>query len=161
MFFYLIYNSTLIKKELDNELKLIKILLYGGITYIVLHATLFIGGKNAILYSLKGYFWLFFILDCITLLLTLHFKHKFDISKVIFFIKNITKKENKIKNNIKPSKNVSFNPIPIYIPNKKINKINTTKPKKIIYESESDYSDSESEIDTDIDIDSFKRSLKM
>ena len=46
MFFYLIQNSTLIKKESDDNTKLTKILLYGGISYITIHATLFIGEKK-------------------------------------------------------------------------------------------------------------------
>ena len=69
MFFYLIQHSTLIEKELDDNTKIIKIFLYGGISYIVLHATLFIGGENALLYSLKHYFWLFFMLDITTIFL--------------------------------------------------------------------------------------------
>ena len=60
MFFYLIQHSTIIEKELDLNTKITKIFLYGGISYIILHATLFIGGKEALLYSLKSYFWLFF-----------------------------------------------------------------------------------------------------
>ena len=67
MFFYLLQHSTLIEKELDKNTKITKIFLYGGISYIVLHATLFIGGTDALLYSLKKYFWLFLILDIITI----------------------------------------------------------------------------------------------
>ena len=69
MFFYLLQHSTLIEKELDKNIKITKIFLYGGISYIVLHATLFIGGEDALLYSLKKYFWLFFILDIVTIIL--------------------------------------------------------------------------------------------
>ena len=59
MFFYLLYNSTLIEKELDEYNRSIKVLIYGSIAYIILHAVLFIGGEEALLYSLKIYFWLF------------------------------------------------------------------------------------------------------
>ena len=75
MFFYLLNNSTIIQ-ELDEFNKSIKILIYGGIAYIVVHAVLFIGGKDSVLYSLKLYFWLFFILDVIVIFLILKNKHK-------------------------------------------------------------------------------------
>ena len=70
MFFYLLQNSTLIEQELDKNTKMIKIFLYGGISYIILHATLFIGGKDALLYNLKTYFWLFLLLDIIIIVMT-------------------------------------------------------------------------------------------
>ena len=61
MFFYLIYNSTLIEKELDEKNKVVKVLIYGAISYIILHGTLFLGGKQSFLYGLKLYFWMFVI----------------------------------------------------------------------------------------------------
>ena len=70
MFFYLFLNSSILDNELDEHTKNIKVVLYGGISYIILHATLFIGGKDALLYNLKQYFWLFLILDCSILLLS-------------------------------------------------------------------------------------------
>ena len=63
MFFYLLKNSTIIDINLSDSTRNTKIIIYGCICYIVLHATLFIGGKDALLYSLKPYFWLFLILD--------------------------------------------------------------------------------------------------
>jgi hypothetical protein len=63
MFFYLLKNSTIIDINLSDSERNTKIIIYGCICYIVLHATLFIGGKDALLYSLKPYFWLFLILD--------------------------------------------------------------------------------------------------
>ena len=70
MFFYLIQNSTLLKKDLDENTRVTKIFLYGGTSYIVLHATLFMGGDDSLLNSLKKYFWMFFILDLVTVFLT-------------------------------------------------------------------------------------------
>ena len=75
MFFYLLYNSTLIEKELDEYNRSIKVLIYGCITYIILHAILFIGGEEALLYSLKIYFWLFLLLDGIVLFLMFNKKN--------------------------------------------------------------------------------------
>ena len=142
MFFYLIQHSTLIEKELDQKSKIIKVFLYGGIAYIVLHATLFIGGKDALLYSLKNYFWLFFILDITTLFLInnndinlddllSHFKNKRSSKPII-------KSQNQLKKTVKrPSKKVNFEE-PIY------------------YSSES-----ETDIGSDVDFDEFKRTLNL
>ena len=63
MFFYLLYNSTILEKEIDEYNRSIKVLIYGSIAYIILHAVLFVGGEEALLYSLKVYFWLFLMLD--------------------------------------------------------------------------------------------------
>ena len=63
MFFYLLNNSTIIDINLSFQERQIKILIYGSVCYIILHATLFIGGEEALLYSLKPYFWLFLVLD--------------------------------------------------------------------------------------------------
>ena len=63
MFFYLLKNSTIIEPELDDNTRNTKILIYGTVAYIILHATLFIGGEEALLNCLKPYFWLFVILD--------------------------------------------------------------------------------------------------
>lgn len=62
MFFYLLSNSTLIKEE-DENTKNIKILVYGAIAYITLHATLFIGGEDCLFSGLKPYFWMLLLLD--------------------------------------------------------------------------------------------------
>ena len=63
MFFYLLKNSTIIEPELEENNRNTKILIYGTVAYIVLHATLFIGGEEALLNCLKPYFWLFVFLD--------------------------------------------------------------------------------------------------
>ena len=68
MFFYLLSNSTLIKEE-DENTKNIKILVYGAIAYIVLHATLFIGGEDCLFSGLKPYFWMLLLLDIAVLYL--------------------------------------------------------------------------------------------
>jgi hypothetical protein len=140
MFFYLIQSSTLIEPELDKNTKMIKIFLYGGISYIILHATLFIGGEEALLYSLKNYFWLFLLLDITTIFLI----NNKDINIGIlnnFLKKNIVKKGHK-----KGNKKV--------IP-KKIEK-------KVHFAEENEYSsDSDSDIGTDVDFEEFKQSLTL
>ena len=142
MFFYLIQNSTLIEKELDKNTMMIKIFLYGGISYIVLHATLFIGGKDALLYSLKNYFWLFFILDICTIALINN--KEIDLNLIVkkLFTKVVTKKPS-LKNN-----------------NKK--KFEKKVEKKVHFAEENEYtSDSDSDIGTDIDFEEFKQSLSL
>ena len=37
MFFYLLYNSTILEKEIDEYNRSIKVLIYGSIAYIILH----------------------------------------------------------------------------------------------------------------------------
>ena len=170
MFFYLIFNSTIIKHNLELKSKIIKTLLYGGIAYIIIHATLFIGGENALLYNFKTYFWLFFILDCIVLNMVLHSKYNIRIDRII----------KKIIPFITPGKSNNINPeISRVLNNVTENKPKNSQPKKVHFnqnpqtvklyndfdsesdsESESD-SDAESEMNTDLDIDfkQFKNSL--
>jgi hypothetical protein len=174
MFFYLIYNSTVIKKDIDIKTKFIKIFLYGGITYIILHATLFIGGKDALLYSLKNYFWLFFILDCMTILFTIQSQYNMNFKELIELCNKKLTGLNNTNTNTKQSIMLNKKKINKFIPKSKIKKVHfndnvSTKsydPNNNITnseESESDYSDSDSdsEIGTDIDIDieGFKKTL--
>jgi hypothetical protein len=62
MFFYLLYYSNLIS---NDENKLIKLLIYSIVLYIILHLIV-----NGIFYRftfLGYYFWIIFILDCLSL----------------------------------------------------------------------------------------------
>jgi hypothetical protein len=148
MFFYLIQNSTLIEKELDKNTKITKIFLYGGISYIILHATLFIGGRDALLYSLKGYFWLFFILDIVMIIITNN--KDIDFNNIIILLKNKLLTSSPKKNKSNPS----LPPINNYKPLK--------ETKKVTFVEESEYtSDSDSDIGTDIDFEEFKHSLNL
>ena len=67
MFFYLLHNSHFLDYELDKKTKFIKLLIYGSLAHMVLHGCLFIGGRDALLYSLRSYFWIFFTIDCISI----------------------------------------------------------------------------------------------
>ena len=153
MFFYLLYNSTLIEKELDEYNRSIKVLIYGSIAYIVLHAVLFIGGEDALLYSLKVYFWLFLVLDGIVLFLMFNRDNKDkNIFEVLFPKKKKVQKEIVYQNqNLDNS-----NPSPII-------KKNNLRPqrKKVKFDIQQQYesSDSDSDIGTDIDLASFRESL--
>jgi hypothetical protein len=156
MFFYLIQNSTLIEKELDKNTKITKIFLYGGISYIILHATLFIGGKDALLNSLKGYFWLFFILDIIMIIITNN--KDIDLNNIILLIKNklLTNNPKKQTNQTKSFESIIKKPSNNYRPSIE------NKKKTVKFVEEQEYtSDSDSDIGTDIDFEEFKLSLNL
>ena len=67
MFFYLLYNSSFIKKDSDKN-KNVNTLIYGSIVYIVLHALIFANSnlKNTIL----RYFWIILSVDIISIFLS-------------------------------------------------------------------------------------------
>ena len=152
MFFYLLYNSTILEKEIDEYNRSIKVLIYGSIAYIILHAVLFVGGEDALLYSLKIYFWLFLLLDF--LVLGLMFNRKNGNNKNVFeLIFNRNKKQNTVNN--EPVNQVNVNQEQ-KLPKKSSLKRKTVRFKN--YESDSD-SESDSDIGTDIDLTAFKESL--
>ena len=71
MFFYLLFNSSLIQKMKSSERdKNIRVLILGVVAYTLLHAVMFIGGAESLMYNLRGYFWILLALDIITNLLT-------------------------------------------------------------------------------------------
>lgn len=149
MFFYLIQNSTLLKKELDENTRVTKIFLYGGTSYIVLHATLFMGGDDSLLNSLKKYFWMFFFLDLLTMFLTNN--SDININDIVKrYVKKLTSKKPKIKSSLKPSNNLQ--------------KFEKKVEKKVHFsdDNENEYSsDSDSDIGTDIDFEEFRQSLSL
>ena len=152
MFFYLLYNSTLIEKELDEYNRSIKVLIYGSIAYIVLHAVLFIGGEEALLHSLKIYFWLFLILDGIVLFLMFNKSKNKNIFDII--LKKKSKKELNNKQIVNNS-NMKFN-------TNMSNSLNNSNKRTVKFnldQYESSGSDSDSDIGTDVDLASFRQSL--
>ena len=57
MFFYLILNSTFIKKmKAPESEKNIRTLIFGVISYTLLHAVINVGGEESLLYNFKNYF---------------------------------------------------------------------------------------------------------
>ena len=69
MFFYLLHNSTLIKKQNGID-KHISTMIYGSLIYILLHALLYASMDNKFFVSLRKYFWIIFVLDCISVSFT-------------------------------------------------------------------------------------------
>lgn len=184
MFFYLLKNSTIIEQELDANTRHTTILIYGTVAYIVLHATLFIGGDDALLNCLKPYFWLFVILDISinTINSDIDFtkilnKHKVDnvnrkrekstsvtqqINNVFdSFLKSGEIDGNKRLNN-KKIKGIIKNPNNDIVQEKQLGnphvKRKSLQSKRVQFADE-EYSSSDSDIGTDIDIESFKESL--
>ena len=175
MFFYLLKNSTIIDINLSENERNTKIIIYGCICYIVLHATLFIGGTEALLYSLKPYFWLFLILD-LTVNYINHTKKEFGsnnsyktaFKSVNYVFDSFLKKKdidgnnrrntkNDVQNNIDNYNSVSSTGGNMMIPNQKkknVKRVRFQEP----YSNENS-SSSDSDIGTDIDLDSFKESL--
>lgn len=60
MYFYLLNNSSLIKEK--NEMKIVKLFMYGVVSYLLTHLIFFTGG-NKIFNSIKTYFWIIFLVD--------------------------------------------------------------------------------------------------
>ena len=161
MFFYLLYNSTILEKEIDEYNRSIKVLIYGSIAYIILHAVLFIGGEEALLYSLKVYFWLFLALDFIVL--GLMFNRRNENSNIFEMVFNRNKKNNLDNLNLQNNANLNSQTQNNHsnINSDKIKRKSSLKRKTVRfkdYESDSD-SDSDSDIGTDIDLTAFKESL--
>ena len=111
MLFYLLHNSTLIKKQNGLD-KHISTMIYGSLIYILLHALLYASMDNKFFVSLRKYFWIIFVLDCISVSFTyivnengkVLFDQKLNFPEPTAKLPNIpTNIPNKIKNNDKVS----------------------------------------------------------
>ena len=86
MIYYLLYNSSLFEDQ-EEDGKKMSILMYGSISYVVIHA--FINfTQNDILLKLKPYFWLIWILDIIITVYNIFLKKKKINVTEIFDLKN-------------------------------------------------------------------------
>ena len=101
MFYYLIYNSTIIKKD-NSKNKNVTTLIYGTIIYIVIHA--FIYMNKTVKDNLLRYFWLILSVDIVSMFMTTEItsdiqKHNFmeNINLVDEKEKIVKKKKRKIK----------------------------------------------------------------
>ena len=159
MFFYLLKNSTIIDINLSDSTRNTKIIIYGCICYIVLHATLFIGGKDALLYSLKPYFWLFLILD----LSVNYINHNGKELNTKNSYKSALKSMNCVFDSFLKKKDIDGNNRSnglsngLALPNQKkknVKRVRFQEPNE-----NDNFSSSDSDIGTDIDLDSFKASL--
>ena len=111
MFYYLIYNSTIIKKD-NPKNKNVTTLIYGTIIYIVIHA--FIYMNKTVKENLLRYFWLILSVDIVSMFLTSEITS--DIQKHNFFEndepENLNRKKKKrIKVNVEEEKVTQNKPI--------------------------------------------------
>ncbi len=111
MFYYLIYNSTIIKKD-NPKNKNVTTLIYGTIVYIVIHA--FIYMNKTVKENLLRYFWLILSVDIVSMFLTSEITS--DIQKHNFFEndepENLNRKKKKrIRVNVEEEKVVQNKPI--------------------------------------------------
>ena len=60
MYFYLLNNSSLIKEK--NEMKIVKLFMYGVIAYLLTHLIFFTGGSKTF-GNIKNYFWIILFVD--------------------------------------------------------------------------------------------------
>mgnify|MGYP005660012007 CR=1 FL=1 len=67
MFYYLIHNSTIIKKDTLKN-KNVTTLIYGTIVYILIHALIYV--NKSIKDTLLRYFWVIFSVDIISIFLS-------------------------------------------------------------------------------------------
>ena len=108
---------------------------------------------------MKGYFWLFFVLDISMIIITNN--KDIDLNNIIILIKN------KLLTNSTPKKQINQKKSPESIIKKPYNNYNNYRPlenrkKTVKFVEESEYtSDSDSDIGTDIDFEEFKQSLNL
>lgn len=140
MFFYLFYNSSILKNNSEQQ-KNISTLIYGSIIYIILHSILFFKNNSDFIVNFQKYFWILFTLDCIAVLFTHISKND------TIFINKLNFEKDNIKNELQQVKNT----IPI-IKKKASSKKNINiqiKPKKNVR-----FDDSKSETDVNSDVNS-------
>ena len=69
MFYYLLYNSSFLKKK-NNKERGLYTLIYGSIVYIIMHAILSFSFKSDIV----RYFWFIFLIDCSAMFISSDFE---------------------------------------------------------------------------------------
>lgn len=100
MFYYLIYNSTFIKKDALNN-KNVTTLIYGTIVYILVHALIYV--NKSIKDTLLRYFWVLFSVDIISIFLSTEITSEIQNHN---FIEDINIKKKKKKNHEEIKDNV-------------------------------------------------------
>ena len=94
MFFYLIYNSSIIKK--DNN-KNVNTLIYGSIVYIVLHALIY--ANNSLRSSILRYFWIILSIDIVSIFMSTEISSDLQKHNLAQDAKYLLKKKKKKKGN--------------------------------------------------------------
>jgi hypothetical protein len=188
MFFYLLKNSSLLNNTTVED-KNIQIIIYGTIAYVILHAVMFAGGKDSLLYHFKYYYWVILGLDLSVIVLK-------DMSSLTTSFNSLLNRNKDEENDqyrmIIPNSDVNLDPIipnrpqPQQQPRKKVKKVqfendyrqeiprrneptlenlnsNKSTPlsrlNKKFNIEPEGFSDSESEYNSDLDLETFEKGL--
>ena len=94
MFFYLIYNSSFIKKDSDKN-KNVNTLIYGSIVYIILHALIF--ANHSLRDTILRYFWIILSVDVISIFLSTEISTDIQKHNLVQDTKTLLRKKKKRK----------------------------------------------------------------
>jgi hypothetical protein len=122
MFFYLIYNSSFIKKDNEKN-KNVNTLIYGSIVYVILHALIY--ANKSLRESILRYFWIILSVDVVSMFLSTEISS--DIQK-----HNLTQDAKTLLRKKKKRKEIINDPLPVvekYLKKHKIKEHNPLKEK--------------------------------
>ena len=120
MFFYLIYNSSFIKKDNEKN-KNVNTLIYGSIVYVILHALIY--ANKSLRESILRYFWIILSVDVVSMFLSTEISS--DIQK-----HNLTQDAKTLLRKKKKRKEIINEPAPNMEKNVKKHKVKESKPQK-------------------------------
>lgn len=120
MFFYLIYNSSFIKKDNEKN-KNVNTLIYGSIVYVILHALIY--ANKSLRESILRYFWIILSVDVVSMFLSTEISS--DIQK-----HNLTQDAKTLLRKKKKRKEIINEPVPGVEKNVKKHKVKESKPQK-------------------------------
>lgn len=131
MFFYLIYNSSFIKKDNEKN-KNVNTLIYGSIVYIVLHALIY-ANKN-LRESILRYFWIILSVDIVSMFLSTEISSDIQKHNLTQDAKTLLRKKKKRKEILNEPKEELPKPVKEQIerkPKKQVDKKTSRKNKEV------------------------------
>jgi hypothetical protein len=132
MFFYLLKNSSLLNKPTVED-KNIQIIIYGTIAYVILHAVMFAGGTDSLLYHFKYYYWVILGLDLAVIILK-------DMTNLTTSFNSLLNRNNEEANDqyrmIIPNSDVNLDPINPQQQQQQQPRKKVKKEKKVQFENE-------------------------
>ena len=154
MFFYLIYNSSIIKKDNEKN-KNVNTLIYGSIVYIVLHALIY-ANKN-LRESILRYFWIILSVDVVSMFLSTEISSDIQKHNLTQDAKTLLRKKKKRKEIVNEPKEQLPNSVVEPIekktrkqvdkkPNRKNKEVNIDETQEILNQIEQDSEELQKEI---------------
>ena len=154
MFFYLIYNSSLIKKDNEKN-KNVNTLIYGSIVYIVLHALIY-ANKN-LRDSILRYFWIILSVDVVSMFLSTEISSDIQKHNLTQDAKTLLRKKKKRKEILNEPKEELPNPVEEHVekktrkhverkPTRKNKEVNIDQTQEILNQIEHDSEELQKEI---------------